>query len=103
MSTSRKLQEALILTRTLKSRQLMHSDFPIIKSLHPKSQLIQCRKCEGMGTISDGANNCPQCGGKGVEKLSMKAYNRELKKQQVAVKTAPAKEQEDLHEKEDSK
>ena len=86
MSISRKFAEALMLTKTLKSRQLLRSDIPAIKAFH-QSFVVQCRKCQG------NSEGCVQCGGKGIEKLSLKAYNKELRKQQVAVKTAPAKEE----------
>lgn len=96
MSISHKFSEALMLTKVLKSKKLMTGDFPINKAFHSKGILIQCRKCEGLGTDPEGIANCPTCGGRGVEKITTKAYNKELRKQQLIVKTKPTEDKTDM-------
>lgn len=76
MSASGKLRNALMLVGILKSRKLMTTDFPINNNFSAKATVVHCRGCKGTGTKPDSADNCPQCGGRGVEKLSKKALER---------------------------
>jgi len=73
MSLSHKFADALMLGKVLK-RKVTLADIPASKGFNPKPVLIQCRRCKGLGTEQDSPANCPQCGGRGVEKVSEKAF-----------------------------
>jgi hypothetical protein len=56
---------------------------PTARGFNPKLVPITCRRCKGTGCEDGSPDNCIQCAGKGVEKLSLKRLNQLIRKQQA--------------------
>lgn len=53
-------------------------DNPVARGFQPKHFPINCRRCKGtcLEPGTETADNCQQCAGKGVEKVSLKTLKR---------------------------
>lgn len=90
MSLSFRAAKAVIANK-LFGYPIQAKDLSVSRNFTGKLIEIICRRCEGTATEPDSAKNCTCCGGKGIEKLSLKALKRWQKKLEDLKKNSAGK------------
>ena len=87
MSVSRIWAKALLALKLFGHKPKI-TDIADHKAFQQKGTIVKCRRCDGFGTEGDTHANCPQCGGRGIEKVTAKMIARAVRRKKAELEAA---------------